>query len=721
MLAQRMLARVGIGLVALGISPGFASGAAFAAAAPATPGGVSVVRAPSDANQLKVTWKTTKNAHHYEVELFDSGHRHHQRGAVHHDHAEPGCLRPCTTYKVKVGARDTTEAGGTTNWLTVKPLAPGAVGKLTATRGNDRSTVQATWNAPAWPGYTPITGYRTQLVRQPDNTTVADTVVTDTSATIAGADRASKYLLIVSAQNQFGSCLVAKATINADKPGTPTDLTAARDAANPALVNVAWQAPADPTAQPTYYKLTYASPGKLTKTLVVNAPLTSAQLPLDPARPWTLRVQSFNDIGGSTTLSNIVALAPVATTVPTGPDTTPPSITSTIAPPANPSGWHKSAATVTFNCLDAQSGVSACSAPVALAGDGRGQAVTGTATDKAGKVSSRTATINIDTVPPTISATLSPVPNGNGWHNGPVTVTFTCSDDLSGVDTCPAPVKVPGDTAYKVDVTGTAKDKAGNTATTNLTVNTDRIAPTISAQSVAPNANGWHHSDVAVTFTCANPVSGVASCTSPVTVSDEGAAQVVSGDAADKAGNTASANKAVNLDKTAPTISAEGPQANGNGWHNGPVTVSFACADPLSGIEACGAPVTLTADGADQVATGTATDKAGNAATISRTASIDGTAPFITATLVSAANSEGWYNSALAIHYTCADELSGIESCPADAEVTDDGAGQVITRTATDKAGNTASATTVVNVDRSKPLITTVRTAANDNGWNKGR
>ena len=56
----------------------------------------------------------------------------------------------------------------------------------------------------------------------------------------------------------------------------------------------------------------------------------------------------------------------------------------------------------------------------------------------------------------------APSPNGNGWHNTDVTVTFTCSDALSGVASCPAPITVTAEGAGQV-VTGTAVDKAGNT------------------------------------------------------------------------------------------------------------------------------------------------------------------------------------------------------------------------------------------------------------------
>ena len=64
-----------------------------------------------------------------------------------------------------------------------------------------------------------------------------------------------------------------------------------------------------------------------------------------------------------------------------------------------------------------------------------------TATDIADN--SATATyngINVDQTAPTISASVAPTPNANGWNDGSVTVHFTCSDATSGLASgaCPA-------------------------------------------------------------------------------------------------------------------------------------------------------------------------------------------------------------------------------------------------------------------------------------------
>ena len=69
-----------------------------------------------------------------------------------------------------------------------------------------------------------------------------------------------------------------------------------------------------------------------------------------------------------------------------------------------------------------------------------------------------------DDVPPVITTNVDPLPNGNGWNRTNVTVTFSCSDSGSGIETCPAPVTVSTEGANQI-VSGTAVDKAGNAAT----------------------------------------------------------------------------------------------------------------------------------------------------------------------------------------------------------------------------------------------------------------
>src|SRR5262245_5994474 len=150
----------------------------------------------------------------------------------------------------------------------------------------------------------------------------------------------------------------------------------------------------------------------------------------------------------------------------------------------------------------------------------------------------------------------------------------------------------------------------------------DTTAPVITTTTTPPrNAAGWNNANVLVTFICSDAGSGIATCPPPVTVSTEGANQVVTGPAAENAGNKATATVTRNIDKTAPVVTATpAPAANANGWNNTPVVVSFAATDALSGVNPASVttPVTLSSDGANLSATGQATDLAGNVGTATK-------------------------------------------------------------------------------------------------------
>lgn len=195
------------------------------------------------------------------------------------------------------------------------------------------------------------------------------------------------------------------------------------------------------------------------------------------------------------------------------------------------------------------------------------------------------AIIGVDNDPPTITSTISPVPNAAGWNNTNVTVTFACGDATSPVASCPAAQTITSEGAKQI-ISGTATDAAGNSTTTSVTLNVDKTPPTIGA-AVSPvsNAAGWNNSDVTVNFVCNDSLSGVPSCPSPVMVTTEGANQAISGTASDVAGNSNSTSVVIKLDKTPPTISITSP-ANGATFFSSSTTVTGTVSDTLSGVAA---------------------------------------------------------------------------------------------------------------------------------------
>jgi hypothetical protein len=165
---------------------------------------------------------------------------------------------------------------------------------------------------------------------------------------------------------------------------------------------------------------------------------------------------------------------------------------------------------------------------------------------------------------------------------------------------------------------------------------------------------------------------------------------------------------AINIDKTSPAVTAaRTPAANANGWNNTDVTVKFTCMDSLSGVASVSGPATLNSEGANQAATGTCTDRAGNTAAVGVSGiNIDKTPPTITGARTPPANANGWNNTDVTVSFACSDSLSGVASTSQPTTLTTEGANQSVTGNCMDKAGNAASvAVTSINIDKTPPTV----------------
>jgi RHS repeat-associated protein len=398
----------------------------------------------------------------------------------------------------------------------------------------------------------------------------------------------------------------------------------------------------------------------------------------------------------------------------------PPVITGSVTAAPNASGWNNSSVTVTFICSDANVGIRSCPSPVPVSTQGANQVVQGTATNNAGVTATGSVKVNIDETAPAITASVSPAPDSAGWNNTNVTVTFRCSDSLSGIANCPQPILVSSSGANQ-SVSGTATDAAGNTASTSVTLNVELTLPSIAASpSPLPNGQGWNNTNVTVSFMCTQSTSPLTSCSSPQTISTEGAGQTVTGTVSDAANNSNIAKLTLNIAKTPPTIASSlSPLPNANGWNNSAVTVTFNCTKTTAPLATCSQPQTVSTEGTNQAVTGTATDVAGNLATTTAHVSIATRPPAITATLSPQPNAGGWTNSAVTVTFTCVMTTAPIASCPQPQTVNTEGANQVVSGTVTDVAGNTSTANVTVNIALTPPKISAVPSPAPDaNGWN---
>lgn len=392
-------------------------------------------------------------------------------------------------------------------------------------------------------------------------------------------------------------------------------------------------------------------------------------------------------------------------------DTVAPSISSAIAGTLGASGWYVSPVQVTLSGSDATSGIgtltldgSAYSGPRAYSAQGA-TSYTYSARDVAGNASAtQSGSFRIDTTAPAVSVSLSASANADGWHNGDVTVAFTCADSLSGVQSCAAPVAVSSEGAAQ-NVSGSATDRAGNSASASATLNLDKTAPTISWGVLPPapdGASGWYVSPVTEDFTCSDALSGVRACPTPITFSSDGAAQSVARTISDYADNPASVTAGpFDIDLTPPSLASGVSPATpdgDSGWYITQPTLTFTCSDATSGVPSCPADVTL-ADGAGQSVTRTARDGAGHlVGTTAGPFQVDTVAPTPTITLSGTLGSHGWYTSPVQVTVSGSDATSGVSTLTLDgsayssprtynAEDT-----TTFTYSAQDAAGNTSAA-----------------------------
>ena len=248
-------------------------------------------------------------------------------------------------------------------------------------------------------------------------------------------------------------------------------------------------------------------------------------------------------------------------------DSTPPLITPNVNGTLGANGWFTSDVSISWSIVDNESSVSSSSGcgSTTIDGDTTGTTLACTATS-AGGTSSQSVTIKRDATKPTINGVASPAPNGDGWNNTDVTVSFSCGDNLAGVASC-GPDRTLTSEGTGQSATGTAVDAAGNSDTaTTSGINIDKTAPDVTASpslaAIDVGGTDWYKDTVDFAWAAtdpdlsdSSPGSGVKTGPTPAvsTFNTTATGQSASSEASDYAENAGTGNvSGINVDADAP-------------------------------------------------------------------------------------------------------------------------------------------------------------------------
>jgi outer membrane protein assembly factor BamB len=294
-------------------------------------------------------------------------------------------------------------------------------------------------------------------------------------------------------------------------------------------------------------------------------------------------------------------------------DTTPPTLTfGNLTPAPNAAGWNNTPVDLPFTTADDLSGVQSAApgSPLHFTSEGTNQTQQVTVTDNAGNTATFTSpAVNIDLTAPVTRISLPGISQTQEFFTGPVSVTLSASDNLSGVastlysinggpaQTYTTTFSITGDGSYAIEYWSV--DTAGNTeAHKTRTMGIDTTAPVTQASvSGSAGMNNWYRSAVQVSLNASDNVSGVYNSFYRI---DGGAIQTYAGPfvlstvgqhtvdywSVDNVNNTeATHSLAIKIDTTAPVVTATANPATAK---KGPtpitVTVSGSATDALSGI-----------------------------------------------------------------------------------------------------------------------------------------
>ena len=330
-----------------------------------------------------------------------------------------------------------------------------------------------------------------------------------------------------------------------------------------------------------------------------------------------------------------------------------------------------------------------------------------------------TANLLHDTTPPVITSTVTPSANGNGWNNGPVTVTWLVSDPESGIassDGCTTTTLNNETPLEGTALTCTVTNGAGLSNSASVAVKIDLTAPILTLQSLTVEATGSSGAPVSYTASASDSLSGVDtfSCTPASGSIFPLGNSNASCSAKDKAGNTATGTFAVTVqDKTVPVVTVPADITVDDTDPSGAVvTFSASASDLVDGS----VPVTCSPASGSTFAIGStrvscsATDKAGNTGSASFAVNVvDRIPPTLQLPSDMTVQGTGSGGAAVTFSVSASDLVDGslpVTCNPASGSAFPYGATEV-SCSAVDRAGNTATGSFKVTVqDKTPPVLT---------------
>jgi hypothetical protein len=335
------------------------------------------------------------------------------------------------------------------------------------------------------------------------------------------------------------------------------------------------------------------------------------------------------------------------------------------------------------------------------------------ALDRNGNQSASTVvTVNLDKTLPQVHL-VSPADGATFVQHEEVAADYGCTDAggseiASCVGTTDAGSDIDTSTVGTRSFQVTATDSAGNQRVTTRTYTVvDVTPPEITIETPGVGAVFDRHQQVPADYACTDEDggSGLAVCDGTVPDGDPVPTGTIGDqdftvDAADNAGNLATLSRTYTvLDVTAPTVTIATPADGAVYDHHEAVTAAFTCEDEEGGSGIADGYCEGTAEDGSPIDTSTlgtrtfevtATDRAGNARTVTHTYTVRD----VTAPTVSSANEGIEYKLGQSVpaQFTCTDEVggSGVASCEGPASLDTSSVGtKTFSVQTTDVAGNT--------------------------------